>query len=181
MGDLFGEEEWGHFFKLHPQVLRDFDVHLCESKPTACFQSVHKINCGALWILKVHYLFFSAGHLSLHRGRIESVGVVANDSLACFCFRESVGSDLCDARLVVTFENDAWATHHCIFQHVVCFFAGAVQICPSLYCSTEEVVQAYAREADCVFQNVYPLFCVERSHLFQSLQARRYIQIVVVL
>ena len=168
IGDLFGEEEWGHFFKLHPQVLWYFYVHLGESKPTALFQCVHKLNCCHLWVLVVDNLFFSTWHLSQHRGRVQGVGVVADDSLTCFCFCESVGSDLCDARFVVAFENDAWATHHCVFQHVVCFFARAVQICAPLYRPTKEVMQAYTREADCVFQDVYPLFCVERSHLFQS-------------
>ena len=52
--------------------------------------------------------------------------------LHVFVFFESVGPDLCHAGFVAAFEYDTRASHHCVFQHVICLFTRAIKISTSL-------------------------------------------------
>ena len=81
---------------------------------------------------------------------------------------------------MVAFEHNARPAYHCIFQHIICFFARAIQIGASLDRPAQELMQAHSWEAYRIFHYVDTFFSVEGLHLFQSLQAWSYVKVVVV-
>ena len=83
--DLFGEEEGFFFFKLDPQMFRNFDVHFCKPKPSSSFQPFCKQRRSLCRILILHNLFFNTKQVCQHRWQVERVGVVADDSLNRCC------------------------------------------------------------------------------------------------
>ena len=88
--------------------------------------------------------------------------------------------DLRDPHFVVPRENEAQPPDDSSFQHLVCFFAGAVKLSAPLNRTSEQVMQANLRNADRVFQDVDPLLSVEGSHYFQGFQAGGHVEVVVV-
>lgn len=107
VGDLFGEEEGRHFFKLHPQLLGDFNVHFCESEPGSGFQAACERGHGVRQIVITHDLFLPTGHGSQHCRQIERVSVVADDALAEFRLFDAVRSDLRHAGFMIPRKDQA--------------------------------------------------------------------------
>ena len=81
---------------------------------------------------------------------------------------------------VVLREHEARPPDNSSFQHLVCFFAGAVKLRAPLNRTSEQVMQVNPRNADRVFQAVDPLLSVEGSHSFQGFQAWRHVMVVVI-
>lgn len=119
-----------------------------------------------------------AGHFPQHGGQVQGVGIVTKNTLAkprLFCaLRPQLGYP----GFMIPCEHDAWAPNNSFFQHFISLFVGAVELCTTVNRSFEKIMQAYSRNADGVFQDVYPLLSVEPSHLFQRFQTRGYVEIV---
>ena len=97
-----------------------------------------------------------------------------------------MGADVRFTRHVLAREYKRWPTDHRGLQHVVCLLVWGVKlgwlVAPArLQRLAQDVLLGYAREGDCVLEDVHPKTGVELLHLLQRFQEGGNVQVVVVL
>ena len=129
----------------------------------------------------------TARHLLHHGAGVQRVGVVTQDAPGKpSALPVLVGANLGLARHVLAREYERWPTDHRGLQHSVRFLVGGIKlrrlVAPArLQRLAQDVLLRYARERNCVLEDVHPKVCVERLHLLERLQERGDVQVVVVL
>lgn len=146
--DLFGEEEGQHFFKLHPQLFWDFNVHFRESKPGSGFQIFCKAWRDFGQFVIMHDPIFSTWHFSQHCQEIECTDVVTYDALAQSQAAVPVQSDACHTSFMVPRKHQALTTHDRI---PYASLLGLYSFGAALVCASQQVMQAHTGKADGIF------------------------------
>ena len=126
VGDAAVDEEWRKLLELGPQLLRNFDVHLCKPEPLARTQQGREdVHCS-LGVGVSRDDSLTSRHLLHHGAGIERIGVIAEDALGWRRVLILVGANLGLARHVLAGEYKAWPTNDRCLQHVIRLFVGGV-------------------------------------------------------
>ena len=180
------DKERGKLLELGPQLLGDFDVHLCEAEPLPTPKELRKHLRACLGVVVRLDIPRAAGHLLHHCTRVERVSVIPQDAPAQPRVLVLVVADARLACHMLTREYEAWAADHRRLQHRVRLLVGGVKL-PRLVAPAglqrfaQDVLLGYAREGNRILKNVDPKVRVKLLHLLKSLQEGGNVQVVVVL
>ena len=186
VGNTAVDEERGKLLELRPQLLGDFDIHFRKPEPLLGVKELGKYQRCGFRIIAGRDNPGTAGHLLHHGAGVERVSVVPQDAPAHLCILVLVGADARLSRHVLAGEDKARPADHRGLQHRVRLGVGDIKlrrfVTPArMQRLAQEVLLGYAREGDCVLEDVHPKVGVELLHLLERLQKGSNVQVVVVL